>query len=126
MDGDTPNLMKALCLTCGVDMWPCQARRMFCSQRCRNLYFRAIEREARDQANADRTCKACGKPIDVRRPSTARYCNDACRMSLGPNLYTAWRMCMACGKPFRGRSKTQKVCCRQCWKDLVRKKSRTD
>lgn len=77
MRGDPVDL-RALCVVCGADMWPCRSDKMYCSQRCVNKDLYRLEREAKIEARAGRCCAECGGRIPVELREGTIYCTRAC------------------------------------------------
>lgn len=113
--------MRALCVVCGVDMWPCMATKRYCSDRCYDAEAWQLEREAKHEEVADRKCKKCAKPIPVTKKRGAIYCSQKC----WPRLYSETRDCRTCGKTFRVPGRDQKYCSRHCYFSALRAKGHT-
>lgn len=76
---DDPLDLRALCVVCGVDMWPCRAHKMYCSFTCVNKDLWRLEREAKIEARAGRRCADCGGLIPVEMREGTIYCSSNCR-----------------------------------------------
>ena len=54
--------------------------RRFCSKKCLNLNYRAMERAAKVEERRNRPpCRVCGKPIEAERQGRLSYCGQPCR-----------------------------------------------
>lgn len=97
MQGDPVDLrVRALCVVCGADMWPCRSDKMYCSASCSSKDLWRLEREAKLEARAGRRCAECGGPVPVElkagrhsaecgraipetMKATAIFCSTRCR-----------------------------------------------
>ena len=77
MDGN-PLDMRALCVECGADMWPCRADKEYCSDRCFNVDMARLNREAKQEALAKLRCVHCGGPVPVTKRADTRFCSRKC------------------------------------------------
>lgn len=103
--------MRALCVVCGVDMWPCRPNKMFCSVACIDIDRRQTEAKARIEELAKRKCLRCGGPIPLTATRRRRYCSATCEP---PHYYAGSRECAWCGETFRAVNKNQKACSISC------------
>ncbi|MFW5655477.1 MAG: HNH endonuclease signature motif containing protein [Roseicyclus sp.] len=70
--------LTARCRVCGVDMWPCDSRKVFCSPACIEIDRRRTEAAARIEELARRSCLQCGEPIPLTATRRRVYCSDRC------------------------------------------------
>ncbi|KRS18848.1 hypothetical protein XM52_03950 [Roseovarius indicus] len=103
--------MRALCVVCGADMWPCRPNKMFCSAACIETDRRQTETTARIEELAKRKCLRCGAPIPLTATRRRRYCSTACEP---PPYYAGSRECAWCGQEFRAVGKDQRCCSISC------------
>jgi len=108
---DQTHDMRALCRVCGVDMWPCDPRKLYCSKTCIAEDRRRTERQARVEELAKRRCLTCGGPLPLTATRRRRYCSKACEP---PNRYAGERTCATCGAVFRATNKGQRCCSVSC------------
>jgi endogenous inhibitor of DNA gyrase (YacG/DUF329 family) len=73
-----------------------------------------------DKQGESACCAECGKPIDISKRSSRRFCSDSCRMKWWnrhpkPNMpYTA--QCACCGKEISMRRRGEKkYCSHRCY-----------
>lgn len=109
--------MRARCIVCGVDMWPCTARRVYCSRRCITRHNTQLEREARAEAFADRRCETCHELMPVTMRANARWCSKACK-NAAPRYYRGTRQCGWCGGAFRAVNRDKATCSISCGQHL--------
>lgn len=62
------------CLVCGASLEGKRIDSIYCSRRCKTKDRHRLDREARIEANAGRTCDECGAPLPPERRADARYC----------------------------------------------------
>ena len=65
------------CEWCGTELPP--TRPNYCSAWCAHKHRHAMEREARREARAGRTCLGCGGAIPLWRRTSAIYCTPECQ-----------------------------------------------
>lgn len=70
--------MRLLCVVCGADMSPCRSDKMYCTKKCANTVYTELNRKAREEEKAGRTCDVCGGPIAITKNRDARHCSTKC------------------------------------------------
>lgn len=98
------------CKNCGKDITGTDARRKFCSDRCKEAW-RVSQLDVHIS-----TCKGCGAPIKYKllagKPSRL-YCSTACQLK--HSVPTKILTCVDCGKQFEFHGRTVKLRCSECW-----------
>lgn len=74
--------MRDYCEECGVEL-PLDGhspRRKFCSRRCHNLNYRAVERAAKFEERRNRPpCKGCGSKMEPTARDSTIFCTVKCQ-----------------------------------------------
>ena len=112
------------CAHCGAIMGDVvHLRREYCSQKCSNDYYHAMEREALEAEKAGRPCTACGNPIPVTMRADARYCSMTCKRRHFKRQRTP-RNCACCGGEFfpfwMAAPRQHRYCSRACARAMFR------
>lgn len=110
--------MRCRCIVCGAELWPCTARKVYCSRRCIARQNTILEREARAEALASRRCETCDALMPLTMRADARWCSLRCKRASGPNYYRGTRTCGWCGTAFRAVNKGQTACSISCGQHL--------
>mgnify|MGYP006445574611 FL=1 len=71
------DLADDTCEFCGTELPP--TRPNYCSAWCAHKHRHQMEREARREAKAGRTCAGCGATIPLWRRASAKYCTPDCQ-----------------------------------------------
>ena len=66
------------CLMCGASLEHKRVDAIYCGPNCYMKHVRALERESRWEARADRVCQECGGPIPKERQAGAKWCSSQC------------------------------------------------
>lgn len=81
----------------------------FCSKRCYQKHYDALDREARAAARSGLTCRECGGTFNGARANQL-YCSKACaRMAMRKSTW-GYRTCRVCDSRFLPNRKDQAQC----------------
>lgn len=123
-DVDTSIDWENRCAHCGAVMGDVvHLRREYCSAKCYNDHYHAMEREARQAEKAGRPCVVCGEPIPVERRADATHCSMTCFRRHHKRRKTP-RECIVCEKEFfpfsLGRQRKHVYCSPECARATIR------
>ena len=118
------DLADDLCLWCKEPL-P-DTRRLgqsYCSKRCYQLHYDAIDKQARAEARSGLTCQECGGTFDGARVGQM-FCSKACtRLAMRKRTW-GYRTCRVCDSRFLPNHKDQVQCSTDIMECVERLKER--